>query len=390
MRKLGWIDEYDFLIIPEPQKDELLSSWLARTAFAHGYSLTTFYTLFLKHNGTELSRIDIDFKDDPVLFEKLAQKSKLGYQQIFQMSLRSEQGYLFESNHALYPPKLIRKLKDKRTHYGLLFCPKCLSEDTHPYWRKHWRYNFYNACPKHKVFLTDRCGKCYERIRFPIMKISNELVYCSNCGRDLRKTITRKLPKEYSCGIDAIQWLEKGLKDGYFTIQGTKVYSLFVFRIHTFFLWLVDRGDKLSLRDFSMLDDYKKLCQEEQNYHSKKATPIYKNFYLSTIIYSLFQNFPNNLKSFADENHLTHRDFVHGFQNIPFWYKNIIDELVPMQNKIGRKISESEVIGATKYLNRIGERVTQESVGNILGCHPTLHKGFKQIYKKLHTSADYR
>lgn len=42
MRQRGWVEEYDFLVIPQPQQDELLSSWLTRTAFAHGYPLTTF------------------------------------------------------------------------------------------------------------------------------------------------------------------------------------------------------------------------------------------------------------------------------------------------------------------------------------------------------------
>jgi hypothetical protein len=384
MKKKGWIKAYDFLIIPESQKDELLSSWLTRTAFSHGYSLTTFISLFVKHDGSNLTRTDIDFKNDPVLFKKLAQKSKLGYEQILQMSLRSGEGYIFDTEYnTLYPPKQIRKLKDKRTSYGLLFCPKCLAEDMHPYWRKHWRYIFYNACPKHKIFLTDRCGKCYERIRFTIMKVSSELVYCSNCGRDLRKTITKKVPKESYYGVAAIQWFEKGLQDGYFIIQDTKVYSIFIFRIYTFLLHLIDTGDKLNLRDFSILNDYKMLCKKEQNYHSRKATPIHKNFYLNAIIYHLFQNFPNNLKMFADENHLTYRDFTHDFKNIPFWYRNIIDTIIPVQNKVGRVISDCEVIGAIIYLNHIGEKVTQESVANLLGCHPTLHKGFKKVYKKV-------
>ena len=48
---------------------------------------------------------------------------------IFKMSLRSEEGYLFSCNNCLYPPLQIRKLTDKRTHNGLMYCPKCLAED---------------------------------------------------------------------------------------------------------------------------------------------------------------------------------------------------------------------------------------------------------------------
>ena len=59
----------------------------------------------------------------------------------------------------------------------------------------------------------------------------------------------------------------------------------------------------------------------------------------------------------------------------------MIDKIVPIENKIGREISESEVIGAIKYLESIGERVNIINVAEIVGCHASIHKGFKVIYK---------
>ena len=59
----------------------------------------------------------------------------------------------------------------------------------------------------------------------------------------------------------------------------------------------------------------------------------------------------------------------------------MIGKIVPIENKIGREISESEVIGAIKYLESIGERVNVINVAEIVGCHPSIHKGFKKIYK---------
>lgn len=262
MRLKGWVDAYDCLIILPPQSEELLSSWLTRLAFAHGYSLATFISLFLRRDGSALSRTDIDFKEELLLFEKLAQKSGLAYEELFRMSLRSQEGYLFESDHGPNPPNHIRKLKDRRTHYGLMFCPQCLLEDQHPYWRKQWRYRFCNACPKHRIFLT--------------------------------------------VGIDAIEWFEEGLKRGYFTIGIMQVRSLFVFHAYTIWSWLLIRGESLQLRHFPMLDDYKLLCRKEQHYHSSKARPIDKDFYLSALVYHLFQNHPERLKHFASDSHLTH------------------------------------------------------------------------------------
>ena len=215
------------------------------------------------------------------------------------------------------------------------------------------------------------------------MNISNDLAYCSKCGRDLRRTITEKVSKEQLSGLIAIKWFSKGLENGYFMIEKNKVHSLLIFRVYSFLSTLGDKGKDLHLISFSLLNAYQELCKKEQHYHSTKATSIYKNFYLTSLVYHIFQNFPHHLIKFSKENHLTHRDFVHGFKHIPFWYQNIIDKYIPMQNKTGREISKSEVIGAIKYLISLGEKVTQENVAGILGCHYTLHKGFKDIYKKL-------
>ena len=61
----------------------------------------------------------------------------------------------------------------------------------------------------------------------------------------------------------------------------------------------------------------------------------------------------------------------------------MIDKIVPIENKIGREISESEVIGAIKYLESMDERVNIINVADIVGCHPSIHKGFNKIYKSL-------
>ena len=71
------------------------------------------------------------------------------------------------------------------------------------------------------------------------------------------------------------------------------------------------------------------------------------------------------------------------YADASFWYKNLIFDLVPIENKRGREIVESEVLGAIKYLESIGERVNVINVAEIVGCHPSIHKGFCRIYKEL-------
>jgi hypothetical protein len=283
----------------------------------------------------------------------------------------------------LYPPLQIRKLTDKRTHNGLMYCPKCLAEDKIPYFRKKWGYQFYNACPKHKVFLTDRCWRCYEKINFAKIKHFKEICICHKCEKNFRENLVIKINSNFEHGLKAINWFEKGLNDGYFIIDDEKINSLFIFESFTALRSLVDRKDKLNLENFPLIEEYKTICKKLEKYNSKKALSIQKEFLLTALVFYLFEEFPNNLLNFVSKNKLTHRDFLHGFKDIPFWYKKMIDKLVPIENKIGREINESEVIGAIKYLESIGERVNIINVADIVGCHPSIHKGFKKIFNNL-------
>ncbi len=382
-RNKDWIQDYFFLIVPKPLSDELLSSWLTRMSIEHRRKLSTFLSLFVKREGNRISSIDIDFLYNEKLFNKLALKSNLTVKEILDLSLRSEEGYLFACNDCLYPPKQIRKLKDKRTHNGLMFCPKCLAEDNIPYFRKQWRYLFYNACPKHKILLTDRCWCCYNEIKFSKINHMNKLSYCSYCENDLSTTTIIHLQSNYKYGLKAIKWFEKGLHKGYFIINHKKVASLFVFESFTQLTFLLDRKENLVLDKFPMITEYKNLCKKLEHYNSKKINSIKKDFILTSMVYFLFQNFPNNFIQFAQDNKLTHRDFTHGFKETSYWYKKILNEIIPIQNRTGREISEREVIEAIKYLQNLNIQVTQEAVANIVGCHYTIHKRFVKIYKKL-------
>ena len=197
----------------------------------------------------------------------------------------------------------------------------------------------------------------------------------------LTETYQDILPVEY--GLKAIKWFEDGLQKGYFAINGQKIWSVMFFHIFCKLSSLLDRKENLKLTNFIMLNKYQEICKKSRIYNSKKSSMIYKSFYLNSMIYHLFQNFPNNFNDFIVLNKLTYKEFTHGLNDIPFWYKNLISELLPKQNKIGRKISESEVLGAIEYLKNIGERVNIINIAEIVGCHPSIHKGFNKIYKSL-------
>ena len=380
---IDWVQSYFFLIVPKPQEDELLSSWLTRMAFAHKKRLPLLLDLFVRRNGYEISRIDIDFKYDDDLFEIISQKSGFNKKTILNMSLRSEEGHLFICNNCLYPPKQIRKLADKRTHNGLMFCPKCLAEDEIPYFRKQWRYHFYNACPKHKVFLSDRCWVCYQRVRLDQMNSFEEIVFCHNCGNDLRVTRVKVVSEHYDLGLKAISWFESGLKNGYFIINKKKVKSLWIFEGMTRIYWKLDVGEDLVLHGFPLLEEYKNICRVLKRYNSKKMSPVYKSFFVNTMVYHIFLNYPNNFLIFIKDNKYTHRTFTHGVKNKSLWYIDLIAEIIPAQNKVGREITEGEIIGVIQYFEKNNLTITQVSIAEFIGCHSTTNKSYKSNYQKI-------
>ena len=161
------------------------------------------------------------------------------------------------------------------------------------------------------------------------------------------------------------------------------IHSIYIFNSFKRFVYLIDTAEKLILDDFPLINQYKEVCKKIKMYNSKKASLIYKDFYLTSMIYFLFQNYPYNFKKFAKDNNVTYRDFFHSLKDTSFWYKNLIFDLIPMENKKGREIAESEVLGAIKYLESIGKRVHIINVAEIVGCHPSIHKGFNKIYKKI-------
>lgn len=352
-------------------------------AHAHYMYPTTFLNLHIKNTRkNSYTRRDLDFYNNQEFFDILSSKSILSKDELLNMSLRGDEGYLF-INQSLYPPHQIRRLIDKRTHNGLLYCPKCLEEDKIAYFRKKWRYFFYTACPKHKIFLTDRCWHCYKPIKLLKLKEELSLKHCHNCAANLSLTYTYRdnVPNEY--GIEAIHWFEEGFNKGYFEINGEKVWSVMFFHIFCRLHYLLDRKQDLVFDSFPMIEKYRRVCEKLKLYNSKKVSVIYKTFYVNTMIYHLFQNYPYNFLDFIEQNKLTYREFTHGLKCIPFRYEKFLLELIPKQNKVGRIITKSEILGAINYLEKEGKVVNQLNVSKIIGCHPTIHKGFNKLYKSV-------
>jgi len=150
-----------------PKKDELLSSWLVRLAMAHGLKLHTFCSTVWP--GKQIWNRDIDKCADEALLDVLSRKTAVSRSDVSRTTLAAYEGYVYERHNANGNTLWIMPLgvyHRTRTGFGLQYCPKCLSEDDVPYYRRCWRLAFITCCETHAVTLLDRCNQCGAAVNF--------------------------------------------------------------------------------------------------------------------------------------------------------------------------------------------------------------------------------
>ncbi|WDM74794.1 TniQ family protein [Xanthomonas sp. NCPPB 1638] len=180
---------------PKPLPDELLTSWIVRIAKANGLKLQTFCDrVFGKEH--QLWNRDIDRSAPDWLLAALARHTGTSFDAVRRTTLDIYRGRLFHERHSsgqlhwILPIGIYHRT---RRRYGLQFCPQCLAEDAEPYFRTRWRVAALTYCPRHELYLHDRCPACGAPVTFhrrelgrPDVTDSGPLCLCHACNCDLR------------------------------------------------------------------------------------------------------------------------------------------------------------------------------------------------------------
>lgn len=171
---------------PIPGEDELLTSYLVRTAHLHGLNAYRFFSYHLPKIA--IWNRDFDRTASTTSLAELATIYDLPDGAAMAMTLtpyvrnicdesrwdgRSTQLWI----NAVGVYHCIRR------RHGLQFCPKCLEEQ--PFFKRLWRLSFVVACQKHKQILLDGCINCGAPVvphRANISPLS-----CHHCGTWLYK-----------------------------------------------------------------------------------------------------------------------------------------------------------------------------------------------------------
>lgn len=81
-------------------------------------------------------------------------------------------------------PQTLAKFLSGAVAPSLRYCPGCLSEDAHPYYRLTWRFTLLGGCPKHRCELLGACWRCAQPL--PLIATPIRMAECLACGADLR------------------------------------------------------------------------------------------------------------------------------------------------------------------------------------------------------------
>ena len=169
---------------PKPQLDELLSSWVIRTALGHGQRPHGFCKAVWP--TTNVWTRDIDSLVPPVLLAGMARRTATPLERAEQTTLAALEGELMETFLPTGKTRWILRggiYHRLRRNPWLQYCPHCLAEDSEPYFRRAWRLGFVSTCSKHSVVLKDRCPMCES----PVMPYrAPEIHRCHQCDFDLR------------------------------------------------------------------------------------------------------------------------------------------------------------------------------------------------------------
>lgn len=145
-------------------EDELLTSWLVRTALAHGCSPLALTSIIWPKWRALSGDLDRGLSSDRAI--SLASVAGCSVSEVSNCCL----GSIAEAisgrpiGEATWPWILVRGSRNLRSAAGLQLCPLCFAEGP-PYYRISGRLAWHFSCPRHHVWLIDRCPSCWTALQ---------------------------------------------------------------------------------------------------------------------------------------------------------------------------------------------------------------------------------
>jgi hypothetical protein len=191
---------------PHPFSGECFSSWLVRCAHANGLKVQTFCDKVFGKDYQVWSR-DIDRSAPEWVVNIMSGSTGAPMQAAWKSTFKIYEKRLFPVLHPASQLRWVMPVKHFHrimTGFGMQYCPVCLYEDSEPHYRLAWRLALYTFCPRHQVFMHDRCVYCQSPVAFhrieqgkPEQTEVESLDCCWLCGARLSTTPTMPLDVRY-------------------------------------------------------------------------------------------------------------------------------------------------------------------------------------------------
>lgn len=293
-----------------PQEDELLSSFLVRSAHRHGLSPYRFCAFHFP--DVPVWNRDIDRSASNELLAAIATKAGLSLGRVVQMTLRSVEARL--GQEAVRGPALwINTLgiyHRLRRRWGLQYCPDCLAE--RPVFYRAWRMSFVIACSRHRRFLQDACPHCDAPLAIHRQMISAQ--FCHQCSHVLGRA-----SHDPALSIDTLRraqsYFERALRGGTVEIGGQPVCSEDLFQ-----------GARVLV---SLLRLASHPSHDAQGHHrpSLEQARVQARAGVVLDLADVLGMWPLEFVRAAGEQHLTQRSFI--CKSLPAWLASVVDQLPP-------------------------------------------------------------
>lgn len=185
--------------IPVPLiPDELLSSWLIRTALANGCDPLVLTGAIWP--GWRAWSIDIDRNPGTESLTVLSAMSGVSLSALKVATLHPVARTIVGAEppaKSQWPWLLTTGARNRNRNGGLQFCPACLAADERPYFRREWRYAWHVGCEKHRIQLLDRCPHCRAPIEPHRLDAEHQqITVCASCYQSLLDVPVQVLVEE--------------------------------------------------------------------------------------------------------------------------------------------------------------------------------------------------
>jgi hypothetical protein len=312
---------------PKPRQDELLSSWVARIAYANGTDATSIVS---ESRAPEFSKIDIDMNPSDGTLNRLANITGTPLDVVKQTSLASYEGTLFERRSDPSLPSWILPLgilQMERYGYGMQSCRRCLREE--PFFRKEWRLALSVACTKHAERLLDSCCDCGNPITYhkgvssrAVNRRTTLPLQCEKC----------KAPYAEGDGgistdgvlLDTQARLDKVLSDGYATVGDKRIHALLFFKGLRNIIRALITGRK-SEEFRCVVAQHSSVDEPVRTWRVGERFEFLRNRERAAVLklaWPLLDDWPRNFASYAREARLGVCDLTHRYltlNDIPYW-----------------------------------------------------------------------